>query len=1809
MSDGTEFEKLLAACTPLVHVDNKPVGTAFYVAPGWAITAAHVVKWPEIQVKLVDSNAMLTGRVAQVWPDVTGSSGVHGLPDLALIKVDGTDHPCVRLSDRTPSVHTTFMVYGHTNTYGRDRVRPEITANLRYSGLLDDPEDTGTTLYKLAEGAIVPGMSGAPVVDMGTETTLGSGDVVGMTRTGQGGPFGGWVVRSHEIRSLLGDRIEGHDEFHRADSRWTMAWRRSGVRHGSFAEEPDEVWWHGRSIAPFATLRARRDDRGRFLDSEHLEYLELPHTDFQPGPLLDRLASSERLGVLVVARAGEGKTRLCVETAKQASERNWPVWFTRSPGHEAQANALTVDDLRRAVSSRAARSAGHVLLILDYLDSYHQALRPEEIRRLIDDASLAGVRVMLLATCRPGAENSLRTRFAATVLDVEHLPSPRKHRVQLANRILTRVAPTAVERLGLDHVRHQCAGRPAPPLFTLLLALAFERGHSSPSPLFTWLRDRLIYDKIVPPSDADGLSNTDVIAFALAAATCRRRLADLTATVKAVMTALGPATQFDHVDRLEETGWLLVLGDAQAMDPEYDLLHDSVADLLLDAALFPTGTNTPAANVINAALDAVAADPVALERFCVHFARVFDLQNAQRMRNLRRLCAQWLDASAQKLGERIGSWGADGQRGVFALLHHRPWSSGEPWEHADGRNQAAEQSLLANHFDTIVGTQPTSGVVIESLRTTPGWGPEHAALIWLANNADDASNAAVLTHLLSRTLDDEDVAASSCAYAIAWLRDHPDHPGFSSLAVACLHSRQMLVSEHELELVGHATAAAAARSPQANDLYAALLEHEALAGTFSDTTADRALAHAESIPLAFSIGMVLNRLTGTPSGSRLAGRILALALPWLDRHLRAGLTPYLVQALLDLAPWVSTDALNGLVNRALVWLSRNLEDTTTPHVLRRLLKVRRLTPDQKRRIAQQTVRWADLLQHQDEGVAVFHPQAYYLLPQVVRLVNKDDVESPRTVQNLFAMLEKRCSTWTPSHAYILHALLTATLPVERAQRTIAMTKSWLDEHAGTRQAVWVYQGLFRSTRVPAADYAGILPGAEEWLLRNGCGTSEAQYLINAALRQPALTDEQRQVVSAHAEAVVATETETKSGPLAEIDAALVAASARPRRGASQTPPKRWATIDELAAWLAAHQSEHEFGYVAIRLMRKRPPATVIQRLMPAVVTWLAAFADRGTAPLLLRLLLFYRTSTEVRMRQVEAELLVPTAVAWLHEHPSEGRAGGVLAGLLTRGNLDDAGLADVKSIAKCWLVANQDLRESGLVIDALLQVALPADDIKQVVRWAIQWLTARPEDVFTGSLAHTLLSSGLLRVDQRKKVIHPVLQWLDTHGPVTPVGLQLVSAWGRTMSHVTLTRGEADRLATHARAAIERLDRPGHDRPTAFNLNGCMDCALSADSIDPLITQPLVVRAIGWLEHDVEVEHYGYRLGILLGRKHLTVSQIRHVLSLATAWLSDKELEAKDTRPLQRMLRSRHLTPEQVAVTERQAMAWLRKFSRETTASHLLLHLLRREDLSAEILDEALDLGLSWLGQGGGEASDARTAQALLRRPELAGRAAGDFVTRMLDWVERGTKAARVNVLIGVLSRPDLGAGDEQRALGAAVSALSTDHMDRADGLLLDILLDHAADDRWWPAARDLALAWLDQFHRVPSAPYVIRPLVADRRLDERTRIRLVQMTVDWLPEFWTRNACPEAILAIVDSGVPLDAYLTTIAQYGLVWLEARARLSGETSKAVNALVSTLVGRLSTVQGIEPRSLARIRQFAPPSDDQQDCVVLPGHDE
>ncbi|MFI6330783.1 tetratricopeptide repeat protein [Micromonospora chersina] len=372
----------------VVHADSGAVlGTGFFVAPGWVLTAAHVVydglSRAELgRVVVVPADGGVGGDpvVADVAARSAPPAGaaLWPYPDLALLRLHDTaawvrTHPCVWLDDGQP--------LGQCHAFGfpprEDGVTPPgAPASFVFEGV------TGDEFFQLKAGQAAPGLSGAPLVCPIRRAVVG---VVTATRD-RYSDLGGWAA---PVSALLSGGPGVPDAL--------AAYGRQIATAGATAVLADRAAWH--AVLPVdgaddlvdqpwtrthVQPRARQPSTMLRPEFAVVDYLFRADT---LAAVVDWCDGPPRLSVRYIdAAGGTGKTRFAVEACKTLHARGWVAGLLPADGRNADALPLPR------------------LLVVDYVEERDAVALAARLAALSRSASpLAPVRLLLLSRPAAGA--------------------------------------------------------------------------------------------------------------------------------------------------------------------------------------------------------------------------------------------------------------------------------------------------------------------------------------------------------------------------------------------------------------------------------------------------------------------------------------------------------------------------------------------------------------------------------------------------------------------------------------------------------------------------------------------------------------------------------------------------------------------------------------------------------------------------------------------------------------------------------------------------------------------------------------------------------------------------------------------------------------------------------------------------------------------------------------------------------------------------------------------------------------------------------------------------------------------------------------------------------------------------------------------------------------------------------------------------------------------------------------------------------------------------------------------------------------
>ena len=214
--DVAIFELVRRATVPIGRAaDHEHLGTGFFVAPGIALTAAHVVGeyaddpgGVEVFWNGEPKACMSVELLAEPPPGWPENEAPYPWPDAAILEVAHDGHPCVRLSAKWPleaNPRAWLYSWGYARDYDPDAVggtsvRVEYVGPTEQSSPPPAPGQAASMLLNLMWAKVIPGMSGAPLLD---ERTLDVCAIMKRTRTDLA-VEGGFATAIADVLNLAG---------------------------------------------------------------------------------------------------------------------------------------------------------------------------------------------------------------------------------------------------------------------------------------------------------------------------------------------------------------------------------------------------------------------------------------------------------------------------------------------------------------------------------------------------------------------------------------------------------------------------------------------------------------------------------------------------------------------------------------------------------------------------------------------------------------------------------------------------------------------------------------------------------------------------------------------------------------------------------------------------------------------------------------------------------------------------------------------------------------------------------------------------------------------------------------------------------------------------------------------------------------------------------------------------------------------------------------------------------------------------------------------------------------------------------------------------------------------------------------------------------------------------------------------------------------------------------------------------------------------------------------------------------------------
>ncbi|MDQ2714733.1 MAG: trypsin-like peptidase domain-containing protein [Chloroflexota bacterium] len=203
---AAKLYELLNSCVVRIATPAKHLGTGFFVAPGLVLTCAHVIDGAQSASIEVSWNGS-TVPVQQIQ-----KSGDASSPDLALLKVNILQHPCVLLHGGAEP-HSRLYSFGYPVYSYAERVPPAASTTFESEGWSGDRQDQ----LKFKLGNARPGMSGSPALNEETGCVCG----VIQETFDRGGLLGGQAIPAPTVYRAFPALEAQQKQFHSQNHAWS----------------------------------------------------------------------------------------------------------------------------------------------------------------------------------------------------------------------------------------------------------------------------------------------------------------------------------------------------------------------------------------------------------------------------------------------------------------------------------------------------------------------------------------------------------------------------------------------------------------------------------------------------------------------------------------------------------------------------------------------------------------------------------------------------------------------------------------------------------------------------------------------------------------------------------------------------------------------------------------------------------------------------------------------------------------------------------------------------------------------------------------------------------------------------------------------------------------------------------------------------------------------------------------------------------------------------------------------------------------------------------------------------------------------------------------------------------------------------------------------------------------------------------------------------------------------------------------------------------------------------------------------------
>ncbi|MET8742223.1 hypothetical protein [Streptomyces sp. NPDC004728] len=1464
----------------------------------------------------------------------------------------------------------------------------------------------------------------------------------------------------------------------------------------------------------------------RNLTPECLPYVS-PGQDHETerSQLFRRLHESDDRGVLLIGAAGTGKTRTVLEVGRLALDEGWRVLHLRPSGKE---------DVTTEIIHQVLAEDTPALVVMDYLNHYFRknddnprldltALR----HQLLPEARHKGIKVALLATARPGWLRKTNEIHLYELFDEVDLRQDDEFQRQVAEQALTRMAPTAIDRFGMDRMWEICGHRP---IIALLVAREVERrvdagslrdlsGLRASGELSTWLRSRLEEDDLAVMQSEETrhggtafqrVSASELLVAATAAATaCPQEYAEVVATAKAAL----PQAPEDTPEAEEVVETLLDLGWLQHEGPG-DMLataHDIVCDQLIESVILPLGSRRPDRQRALSLLSGSLISPRTLGRYATNLARLMNDLAVQPRDSVAELLDRWFADNSSTIGDVMRRDADAGSYALGALVYGPPWSQAAvrnwqeiagPWLEEYG-DQAVARHLLHSGLSRLPADSAAQLVP--------------AALFWLEKYGWRQDASYVLGPLLSRTELPAELSPS-LENAVGWLNLHSKSPE-AHFVLSALLARSDLTAHQARKAVSAALrwceASMAAR--QTGAVLHSLLGREDL----TDAEVRRAIAGAyiwvgHNITLESSskvLAALLNYANLPCEEFRYAAM---LALEWLEHHGDTRRASWVLHPVLDMQA-AGKPQIRQAVTYAVGWLRVHAPEKEADFLIGRLLERDDLAPEERGLVVGFAGRWLEA--HASEEHADF---------LIGRLLERDDL-APEERELVMGFGDR----WLDAHAtqeaasFILtKMLIRRDLTDEQARLAIGQAMSWLELHGHEKTAGFVLQHILKRKEIPAYEVSRVTTFANDWLSQYS-EAEDASYVLPALLARPDLTDER-------------------------ADQAVASAM----------------------SWLRVHGLLDTADHVLQQLLLRGdlPPARVRSAVF-RTAQWLEHYREERSAGYLLGALLARDDLTAE-----EAAAGVREGLTWLERKCPGAGTHRLLPELLGRAELSPEQRAQATEFSEVWERRNTGTRMEAQQLRKLLRGRTARTDeekLRELVS-GVEWLEENVTQVealplLTAVLEHPMLQHSEPAGELTGRAVTSALAWLEVHwADVTATHLiqSLLRAPEMTDGH----------LSDVVAYSLQWLVRHGEQARGRYLLEPLLSHAgLDEDQFDAG-----ALLAIGWLRYwGTEPKAY-FLMERLLECSSLVEERVRDTVAFARTWLTRHHSMAEAGFVLKPLLARNDLTGDEWEWVLSEAMGWLRNHRTSRAARRVMTALAEHYRIGAADRDELLNTGIAWLESHSHSPQSPQTLRSLFGPANLSEAQTRRLVDCGLRWISQ-QKLADTWQMLGVLAeRSDLPADQ-----AATVESLVTTRVS-ADPTTLDVsfvLEPRLARTDITLAQRTKAiswsLAWLERHMPEWRSRFLLRSLLALEDLSATERHRVVDWSLEWLEHHTDGTAETFAVQgaeAVLGPLLSLDldeAHLRRLEVYLPQWEALGGIPSGEVPPVVSPTLASPTLRTS----------------------------------